>query len=194
MQDCEKNMKVFIIYLLIVCTLPCFAQSAIQSRTININGSLSFSSQTSEGENESRNVLSLNPQVGYFIFDNISLNLSLNYYRDSYNQYSITEWGIGPIIRYYLGNEKIKFFPLIGYLYSEQIQSNTYASLLFPGNESIFGGGVNYFVTNNIAIETTVIYKILKLRKPNRFIIDYPYGYPNNSKVLFIGLGINIFL
>ena len=183
-------MKTTIFFALCI-SVSLFAQSPTSKGTINLNGNLSFSSQSYEEGNDNTNVLTLNPQVGVFLIDNLSLGLSLSYDRISLGSSSNTNWGIGPNLRYYFNSENVKPFLSIGYSYTE-----TFTSLnddKWKGHQFILGGGLDYFIARNVALETTVSYKFNTVTIPESYNAFYR-NLEQKSKTFLIGIGINFFL
>jgi hypothetical protein len=192
-ENKEIKMKASIAFLTLFLTTSIFAQSPIQKGTINLNGNISFSSQSygdmDDGRNllllnsDDREVLLLNPQVGYFFIDNISLSLSLDYSRYSQGGVTNTNWAIGPSIRYYFDLEEIIPFLSISYSYTEEFNSYDYKVI---GSQFGITGGSDLFITRNVALETTISYLFNNDRLPE--------SLDQKSNTILIGIGINIFI
>ncbi|MBU0558452.1 MAG: outer membrane beta-barrel protein [Bacteroidota bacterium] len=184
-------MKSKLLSVFLFLSVSVIAQSPISQGTINLNGNLSFSSQSYEEGDDNRNNLSLNPQVGYFFFDNISFGLSLSYNRISLGSVSNTNWGIGPSIRYYFEVEKVKPFVSIGYLYTETFNSSNDDK--WKGNQFNFTGGIDYFITKNVALESTISYNINNDKLPESYKGLYK-SLDQKSNTFQVGVGINFFI
>lgn len=184
-------MKFMLISVILFLSVSILAQSPIAKGTINLNGSLSFSSQSYEEGNDNRNILTLNPQIGYFFFDNISFGLLLSYNRISLGSFSNTNWGIGPSIRYYFEVEKVKPFVSIGYLYTETLNSSNDDK--WKGNQFSFTGGIDYFITNNVALESSISYSINNDKLPESYKGLYN-SLDQKSNTFQVGVGINFFI
>lgn len=167
------------------------AQNPIPSNTVNLSGTASFSSQSYDEGDDNRDVLFLNPQVGYFIIDNLSFGLSVNYERISLNSYSTADWGVGPFIRYYLNFDKANPFISVGYNYCENenlvVDENTTV------NQYVFSGGLDYFITDNVALEAILSYRLNNHKLPEAYSVYYK-NLEIKSKTFMIGVGFNIFL
>jgi long-subunit fatty acid transport protein len=116
--------KIFSLLVLCASAQLSHAQSAIKAGTVALGGSINYSHSSDEvnsnsgyrngsySSSYSNNSLSLSPEASYFVADNLSVGLSLNYsiqeislssspnssstsYRDA------TSFRIGPFVRYY---------------------------------------------------------------------------------------------
>lgn len=181
-------MKTVILVLLF--TSISFSQSPTSQGTINLNGTLSFSTQYSNDINDGRSILSINPQIGYFIIDNLSGGVSLNFNRISVSWNKLTDWSIGPAARYYFPLEQLYPFIGVGFNYFESFNANS--DDLIKGNSIVFSLGLDHFLTTNVAIETVLNYSIEATTYPPSTIF-----YVNRTakrNLFFIGVGINFFL
>ncbi len=186
------KMKFFITLLsIIIFSSFSFSQTPISKGTLSLNGNLSFSSQTYKDFNDNRNVLTLNPQIGYFLFPNFSLGASFQYNRTSNSNSSTTNWGIGPSFRYYFNSKNIIPFLSLGYLYAESKIS--FNNLTTTGHSFIFSGGLDYFITKNVAMETVVSYSINNKRLSDSYSA-FVQSSVLKSHTFNIGIGINLFL
>ncbi len=157
------SLLLFILFT--VLTEQTNTQNILPAKTINLNGSLSFSTESSNDGCDRGNVLSLNPQFGYFFIDNLSL--SVNFDRISVGGVSSTNWGIGPSLRYYLPLDKAIPFLSLGYNYTRSSYSSLNNNI--TGNAFLISGGVDYFLAKNAAIETIITYSHTNLNLPSSF-------------------------
>jgi hypothetical protein len=189
-------MKKIVLIVMLVVAQSLFAQLPINKGTINISGNLSYMSQETIYPDHNKNILMLNPQIGYFIFDNLSLNLTMDFSYESsgvdIDGLNTTKYGIGPSVRYYFDLNKIKPFISFGYSFTKKIESNE-SSISYPGQQISIIGGIDYFITNNIAIETNISYRIVVAKEPT-YPIDGEHTAYRSYNTLLIGVGINIFL
>lgn len=183
------NLRTAIIVFLFSISLA--AQSSLEKGTFSLNGSLSYSSQSYDGADDSRNILMLNPQAGYFIVENFSLGLSLSYVNYSLGSSSSTEWGIGPNLRYYLASEKVKPFFSLGYGCTKS--SNSSSDDKWIGTQLILTAGLDYFIVKNVAIETTISYSFNNEKLPDSYK-SYVKSLDQKSTTFLIGIGFNYFL
>ncbi len=186
-----KKQIISILLLLILSALPAaisFAQSPISKGVYTVNGSLSYSSQTSDNSSDANDMFSFNPQLGYFFIDNFYTALSVNYYHISYGSVKSDVYGIGPAIRYYFDAEKLKPFLGLGFAYNEQ--TNNVPNSKTSSTEWKISGGADYFVTNNFALEASINYSFINYHYPNSlYVLD-----GMNSKLFQIGFGVNYFI
>lgn len=184
-------MKLVSVFFVFLFSVSVTAQTPMEKGTISLNGSLSYSSQSYEGSDDNRNILMLNPQAGYFIAENFSLGLSLSYINYSLGSASSTEWGIGPNLRYYLPAEKVKPFFSLGYGYTKS--SNSTNDDKWIGTQFIITAGLDYFMTENVALETIMSYSFNNERLPDSYKSFYK-NLDQKSTTLLIGIGLNYFI
>jgi hypothetical protein len=191
-------MRKIVLIIILVFSSSLFAQLPIKTGTINISGILSYMNQETLDPDHNKSILLLSPQVGYFIFDNLSLNLSVDYSYESSvsdiyaSNYNSTDFGIGPSFRYYFDLNQVKPFLSLGYLFTKKIISNG-NSKEYPGQQLAIIGGIDYFITNDIALETNISYRIVVASEPT-YPIDGEHSSYKNYNTFLIGVGINIFL
>ena len=184
------------LYLVFAMTLLvhflAFGQSLLEQGTFSINGNISFTSYYEKNSENNSTVFIFNPSFDYFLIDNLSIGLTLNFRNTSLGEYSNSNWGIGPSLRYYFNAGKsIKPFTGVGYSYATE--NATYSMEDFKYNNIILNAGVDYFLTDNVALETIISYTFINLKLPN----DYRTYYQEldvTRKSLSVGLGVNIFL
>jgi hypothetical protein len=164
--------------LLAICAiamycLTTFSQTNKETLLIDAqsNLALSFSTQKENynraiSEADKNTTLILSPSVGYFISDNFVMGLSipLKFYHskkgsDTYDQ---TSFGIAPFTRFYFGTSNIKPFlhAEVGYVTSSYKATASYGS--YDGSSSGilfgFGGGIAFFIKENIALNAILSY------------------------------------
>lgn len=183
-------MKSFVVAFLILCCTTVYAQSPVSQGSVNLNGSLSYSSQSYDNGNPTLKTLSINPQASYFIIDNLSLGLSVNYERISIGA-SSTNYGIGPSLRYYFDCGKLYPFLSAGYSFTKSF--NSINDDVTKGNQYILQAGACYFITKSVALEASVSYKREHKTLPDSYSAYYRDLEPKSNIILF-GVGINFFL
>ncbi len=178
--------SILLLALFFLFTSVLLPQSNIPQGTLNLAGSLSFSTTSSDGLDDNLNQLLLSPQVGYFFIDNVSLSLLIQYASNSRGDYSNTQWGLGPSLRYYLPLDKVYPFLELSYLYSKYIEIEDYVR-----NENIYiiSGGLDYFLNENVAIESNLSYTFENFKLPE--IYEDRDQIQNTFR---IGIGLNIFI
>ncbi len=121
--------SVFLSGCLITLALGAYAQTNKGDLLIGAGSEFgaSFSNYTYQYSNiqsnqtEKYSLVTIDPTVGYFILNNLNLGISV-LYSGSYLNYpsfretaSTTQFGLGPIIRYYIGHNNIKPYLNISY-------------------------------------------------------------------------------
>ncbi|MHB9014305.1 MAG: hypothetical protein ACYC49_19005 [Ignavibacteriaceae bacterium] len=133
----------------------------------------------------------MTPSFSYFIMNNLSIGGSISYYyaeteislSNTTNPSSVfpksisRNFGIGPSIRYYFSGNIIVPFLGISDFYSKNINSKQ------EGNIFTAVGGINYFLSNSVALEPFLSYSLSTYNKPNE-----------NTNTFSIGFRINYFI
>ncbi len=180
-----KTSIIFIFIFLIFSNLS-LGQSPIEKGTFSLNGNISFTSNYEEDDFFNSTIFIFNPRFDYFIINNLSLGLSLYFKNSSFAGTSSSSKGIGPSIRYYFDVLNIKPFVGAGYSYADDNTSIIY-------NNAILNLGVDYFLTDNVALETVLSYTFMDIKYPDVYQTYYP-DLKSSRKSLSIGLGVNVFL
>jgi len=174
-------MKTFLVVIsFFLLNTYIFAQTPISKGSYTINGNISFSSLSSDQMSSSENEFTFNPQIGYFFLNNFYTALSINYMHRSYNNVSSDYYGIGPALRYYFDAEKIKPFLGLGLTYYKQTSTS---SMNLSSTEWKISGGIDYFITNNFALEGSLNYSFINYKNHND---DY--------RLFQLGIGVNYFI
>ncbi|MBL0740271.1 outer membrane beta-barrel protein [Chryseolinea lacunae] len=116
--------------------------------------------------------LSASPNISYFVVDNLALGLTLPYSYDHYtfsnSKSKTSEYGVGPVVRYYIPFGKWALFPQISYTLGRSVTTGTYTVTSPPTTEykntgkfTNFHGGVGlaYFLNPSIGIEGILFYE-----------------------------------
>ena len=177
--------KMIVCIILIILPTTFYAQSSVQKGTYTFNGSISISSQSFDNEYDSKTIVSFNPQYGCFLLDNLYTALSFKLEYDSFDYLSVIQIGLGPSLRYYFMDNNLN--PYIGVSYIKLLH--------IPGknddlsSELRLTSGINYFVTNNFALETSVNYSFLNNSRSYKNLVKLSL-----SNIFQIGIGINYFI
>jgi hypothetical protein len=194
----KKTYLVLTLFFLVISSV--FAQT--EKGTWMLGGSAGWSRSSSDyGDGTSKtSSLTFNPDVSYFIVDNVALGLllPLSFSRNKFAgdsdydaEYRNTGYGLGPNIRAYFPlNEKWALLAQAGYTFGWQKTKMIYE---VAGNEEEtenndtwkavnVGGGITYFINKSIGVEGILGYQ------------GYKYGdsdYSKNDNVSFtVGLQI----
>lgn len=134
-----------------------------------IGGDAYFTSTSIDGVDDNINLISINPNVGYFIMDNLGVGVRLGVDLLSQGDNSQTDFGIGAFARYYVFQG---LFPQVGFTYNSfKIKDGPDAT---TSTDLTLGVGYSLFLNNSIALEPMLVYNI------------------NSEKVNTFGLGIGI--
>jgi hypothetical protein len=199
-------VKIYKVFFLVIFSLfynsPLFPQDALKKGVYNLSGSISYSySKSTSSSNEpyynsgtaniKETYISMTPSFSYFIMNNLSIGGSISYYYAE-TEYSLSNttnpslvfpksisrnFGIGPSIRYYFSGNIIVPFLGISEFYSKNINSKQ------EGNIFTAVGGINYFLSNSVALEPFLSYSLSTYNKPNQ-----------NTNTFSIGFRINYFI
>jgi len=185
-----KNLFVLFSILFLLTSFT-FGQSEIKQGTFSLNGSISYTSNYEESSDMDNSTFIFNPRFDFFVIDNLSFGLMLNYQNISFFGKNNSSWGIGPSARYYFNFENVKPFAGLGYSYSTENSSLSNDDII--NNNIILSVGVDYFLTENVAIETIINYSFINMKLPEAYS-SYYSDLNVSRKSLAIGLGINVFL
>ncbi|MBW6513957.1 MAG: outer membrane beta-barrel protein [Candidatus Syntrophosphaera sp.] len=87
--------------LILIVIMAVTAAFAFPKGTINPGGTISYTSYKYNSDADASTLLTINPQVGYLIIDNLALDLNLAYQMDNDDW---SAFGIGAGARYFFGN------------------------------------------------------------------------------------------
>ncbi|MBI1937001.1 MAG: outer membrane beta-barrel protein [Ignavibacteriales bacterium] len=182
-----KNLLV--VFLAFIFTASLFAQSPIGKGTYTLGGSISYSFQTFDDSGSDQTVFKFNPEAGYFFIDNFYVALSFTYAHYSYGNSKSDQYGIGPTARYYFDADQLKPFLGVGYNYYRLTFGSS--SNKISSSELKLIGGVDYFITENFALEANMNYSFINYNYPDGY---YYYSYVRKSKMFQVGVGVNYFI
>jgi hypothetical protein len=171
-------MKYFLhnslIISLLTLTISCFAQT--EKGSLMIGGSLG----TNSGKNTNYDIFNIyfTPQAGYFVINNLAIGtgIELSYGSSTVDfpttpsesyKYNISTVGFTPFVRYYLGEKKMKPFVQGVYTYSYFSESktpvgSTQTSISGYIAHATLGGGLAYFIAQNVSIDATLDYQVFR--------------------------------
>ena len=186
-------MKTSIILIALVLFIPnlIWSQTSIEKGTFSLGGNISFTSNYEETSDLNSTIFIFNPRFDYFIINNLSLGIMINYQNTSFVGQNNSSWGIGPSARYYFEVQTIKPFLGIGYSFAQQDASLSDDKI--KQNNIILNLGADYFLTNDVTLETIISYTFMNIKYP-QFYSTYYSDLKTQRKALSIGLGVNVFL
>jgi Outer membrane protein beta-barrel domain len=138
--------------------------------------SLQANAQTSKGDWLIGGLLELNtaknnttfefsPNAGYFLLDNFALGAKLVFAYNELGDLNVTSFGIGPFARYYFSKKNIKPFLAADFDYQNQKFKTSIGSSTENAFNFFLGGGVAFFINENVAVETLLGYKHNKVKE-----------------------------
>lgn len=108
-----KKGLLILLALLVVSSVFAFTQG-----TINPGGSVSFYSYKYYSDDDATTVISLLPQCGYFVIDNLAVDLLLNYTTMNMDEQDVSNLGVGVGGRYFYTILPGKLYGGLGFLYN----------------------------------------------------------------------------
>ncbi len=184
-----KKTSLLIILFLLFFGISFGQNISLQKGTFSINGNISFTSSYPESSELNSSTFQFNPRFDYFVVNNFSLGVMIDYKYHTFAGRNNSSWGIGPSLRYYINFDNIKPFAGAGYSYSYEgfFNSDDYNQY----SNIILSIGTDYFINNNVALETVLNYTNSHIKNSNKSLI---YSDPDATvNSLSIGVGINFF-
>jgi hypothetical protein len=146
-------MKKIIFFIFCYCATIGIAQAQTSKGSWMLGGNASFSQEKYQSEKYTK--FSVSPQMGYFLHNNWVVGLTPTLFSDKNNAFENKGAGLGVFSRYYIGKEKIKFFPECSFLWiKSKFKNNGFSG---ESNNEYYniglGAGVAYFLNKNVSIE-----------------------------------------
>lgn len=154
--------------------------SGLQAQTVNagawmIGGDAGFASNKVKDADDATTTIFLNPNIGYYIMDNLGVGLRLGFNNISVGDAGATSFGIGAMARYYVYQG---LFPQVGFMYNSfKIKDGPDAA---TDTDINLGLGYSFFLNNSVAIEPALFYNI--------------NSEEANGNTFGLGIGIQVFL
>ena len=132
------------------------------------------SAQTEKGDwlvgglldlNTAKNSTTINfiPNAGYFIIDTLAIGGNLVFAYDKLGDLKVTTFGIGPFVRYYFTDDKIRPF----FAGDMTFEKRKFETTLGSNTEDAFswslGGGAAFFINENVAVYGIIGYAHTKV-------------------------------
>ena len=217
----------FLVLVIYFYSISSFAQ--LKQHSLLIGGGFSASSESNKISGESISnepetdqfSISFYPQIGYFVINNFAAGLrgKIGYHHITFDNNlegnpetnsSLTDYEIGPFIRYYIPVSSFAIFGEINYRYGktlttyEQVDYSDPLQLKLVERETDFTNsifapalGIVFFVNEVIGIEGAVIYETGSSKTIYEGIeneIDFELEQDFNEFSFIIGLQIHLFL
>ncbi|MCX6152099.1 MAG: outer membrane beta-barrel protein [Ignavibacteriales bacterium] len=187
----KKLLVISIILFLLSANSSFYAQGKISRSNYKLGGNVTFSSSSSEDDYHKYTALSFDayPSFSFLITDHLEIGTSISFYYfedkyepkngGGYNQkYFSRNFGIGPMIRYYIQAGSI--FPFVGAEFRYATNKLT-GDNKEEGRDFSFYTGIDFFLSSSVAVEPIIKYTISN----NQF-------YERNT--FSVGVGINYFI
>jgi len=164
--------KTTLILFIMLCILEGIYAQTVGKGAWMLGGAVGFSSTKVEDAEESTTHLYLTPNVGYFIMDDLAIGLDIQFYSESSDGESESNFGFGPYARYYVADP---IFLQVGYA----LDASPFDSQLFQsGGGSTFHASVGYswFLGNGVAIEPSLFLNIYSEDDDSEFASFTQFG------------------
>jgi hypothetical protein len=164
-------MCIFLPILAVICS-SAFAQSFPTNKgSVMVYGSFAYSSAGGhlyEDDGDRLSTLQFNPSVSYFVTPGLALGGKFLLSRTSQGDASLTGFGIGPHLLYFIGGNKPKdkvkgtTYPYLGttFLYSRATAGEDDEDLTISGTMFSFGFGVCHMLSNSVGLVGEAAYQI----------------------------------
>lgn len=180
--------KALFTLLIVISTTNIISAQTVNAGACMLGGSLGFNSIKFEGSDNTRTTLNITPNFGYYIINDLAIGVRFNFYNESYDGDSESQFGIGPWARYYIAQSPVFAHAGIDFgttgLELFSLLSDEDSSTLY------FGLGYSWFVNPSVAIEPLLQYSIYKAGDEG-FFNDYNrFGF-NISVQAFLGRNVS---
>ncbi len=167
-------MKNFLVGILVIFAVALNAQTMKGTWLLGGTAGFNSSKPNASGAKSTTN-LGLNPNVGYFVMNNLAVGASLDFNSASYDGDGYTQFAVGPFVRYYIVDlgAKAKLFG--------QGQFG-YGSFKFKDEDAVgniawgLSAGVAYFLNPSIALEGSLGYNSSKSTEENA-VANNTFGF-----------------
>jgi len=191
----------FILLALIIASSVC----AFTKGTINPGGTVSFTSFKPNSDEKAITMFSITPQVGYFIIDDFSADVLLNYMYEGQNgdehesEYSTSLLGIGIGGRYFYPVEPGKIYGGMDFLYNSFSWEDEYDGEKYDGNRNAMyldlKAGYLFPVVENVYVDFGLKYQMGLGDYGGDDYEDALDEYKENEESSFgINIGLQIFI
>ena len=161
----SKTLKTIAITLLL-CTISANAQITKGNWMVGGTGNLtSYENKSTQNGNDIGDkgyVISISPNIGYFIINKLAVGTTMSFAYTNSNKYENLGYGFGPFVRYYFLKEdkRINLFAHANYSFGEYKSGSN----ITGSNVYRFKAGPAVFFNKNIGMEVTLDYNSSKLK------------------------------
>lgn len=147
-------MRILLLLIFILTTAVVSAQT--EKGTILAGGQLAFTT------NKNASSFRLNPNVGFFVGNNLAVGGGVRFDFSKAGTVSANEFGIGPFMRYYFGKAETKPFLVVSADYLTNSVKTDIAKISNSGFGFLTGLGFAAFLNRNVAVEGIAGYNYAK--------------------------------
>jgi len=182
MENNMKHLKIFV--NLILTFYIANAHPPIDKGTWNLSGKVYYTNTKDDGE-VTMNYLDISPGLYHFFHKNFAFGASLSYARKWDEYSSVDYYKINPGIRlYFLTGDKI--YPYLISSFEYYLADYTHGKNYLNIYDLNYGCGVDFFISENVALEPYFVYRMTKW-KDEKDIIFKP-------KIIELGVSLAIFV
>ncbi len=142
-----KNLvKITLSFVAFLCLSQTISAQAVNQGAWMVGGNAGFTSSKEKDADESTTTIFLNPNLGYFIADDLAIGLGVGLTSRSFGDFDETLFGLGPFVRFY---------------FADAIFAQAGLNLGLGDDEFTefqVGVGYSWFVDNSVAIEPMLFY------------------------------------
>ena len=112
---------------------------------------------------ENNTTVTFSPNAGYFFMNNFAGGAQLNFSYTELGQVKATIFGIGPFVRYYFLQNKVRPFVAGDWSFESRKLKTNLGESTETGSSFFLGGGCAFFINENVALEGLMGYKRTKV-------------------------------
>ena len=102
---------------------------------------------------KSSTTVQFSPNAGFFVADNFAIGGNLLYSYDKLGDLKVNAFGIGPFVRYYFTDEKVRPFFAGDMTFEKRKFSTSQGSNTEDAFSWFLGGGAAFFINENVAVD-----------------------------------------
>ena len=190
-------MRLFTSSLFILLILAFSVQaSKLGEGRKQVGGTVAFSSSSGDlyenGDGDGQTTFGLNPFLTMFVGPpGLAVGAELDFSNTSQGDVSLSGWGIGPMVQYYIGaGEDKDMYPFVSaaFIYQSMTYDNGVSETDVTMTTIRLAGGILYFLNNNVGIHGQVSYDMDSQE------VDVSGAKAVDGSVLGVEVGFSIFI
>jgi len=151
-------MKKLLLIKLTLFSYLSYGQTEQGKITLGLTSNLNFSSLKVKDAEDPTNTLFINPKIGYFLIDDLSVGTIIMISSRTNGDFKERGLSIGPFARYYFLKEKIRPFLQTEYLFGSTEESGGNNDFKSTTETLILSGGAAFFINKYIAFDAQLSY------------------------------------